>query len=100
MSCSVIFSSKAAKEIHESFVWYEEQTKGLGHQFIEIIDFAIELIKHNPDGFPNKRNSYREAVLKRFPYIIVYEHLEAEQVIFVLHIFHTKRHPKKKYKFD
>lgn len=98
MSCSIIISSKAAEELKESFLWYEGQTKGLGRRFVEILDDAIDIVKLNPEGFPRKKGSYREAVLKKFPFIIVYEYVAQRQVIYVLHIFHSRRHPKIKYK--
>jgi plasmid stabilization system protein ParE len=98
MNCSVIFSSKAAEEFQESYVWYEGLKKGLGLRFIEILDNAIDLIKGNPEGFPKKKDLYREAVVKKFPFIIVYEYVAVRQVVFILHIFHTKRHPKIKYR--
>lgn len=56
MGCKAIFSSTAAKEIQESFDWYENHTEGLGYQFIDIIDKVIELILLNPELFPNKKN--------------------------------------------
>jgi hypothetical protein len=43
MGCKVVFSSSAAKELQDSFVWYEKRAKGLGDRFINLIDLAIEL---------------------------------------------------------
>jgi hypothetical protein len=71
---------------------------GLGEQFVYFIDLTIELILQNPEGFPVKKNPYREAALKKFPYQIVYEYVKKEQAIYILHIFNTRRHPKLKYK--
>jgi plasmid stabilization system protein ParE len=98
MRCSVVFSSTAAKELQESFDWYENRADGLGYQFIETIDNVIELILLNPEVFPNKKAPYREATTKKFPFLIVYEYVKEKQTIYVLHIFHTKRHPRTKYK--
>ncbi len=98
MCCNAIFSSTAAREIQESFDWYENREEGLGHRFIDIIDKVIELILLNPEGFPNKKDPYREAALKIFPYLIVYEYVKEKQVVYILHIFHTGRHSRIKYK--
>ena len=100
MSCKAVFSSFAAKEVQESFDWYDIRAKGLGDRFISSIDLIIELILLNPVIFPNKKGSYREASLKKFPYLIIYEYIEKNETVYILHVFHTKRHPKIKHKRD
>lgn len=57
----------------------------------------LGLIKENPFLFPIKFAHIREAVVKRFPYVINYEVTEQKQII-VSAIFHTQQHPKKKIK--
>jgi plasmid stabilization system protein ParE len=98
MGNKTIFSSTAAKDIESSYHWYENRRKGLGDQFINLIDLTIQLMLSNPEGFPNKYKQYREATLKKFPYQIIYEYLKESQTIYVFRVFHTKRHPKIKYK--
>ena len=98
MDCKAVFSSSAAKELQDSFNWFESRIKGLGLRFVNFIDMTLELILQNPKGFPNKKGSYREAALKIFPYQIIYEYIEQKQTVYILHVFHTKRHPKTKYK--
>ena len=98
MSCKTIFSSSAAKEIRDSYAWYEDHSNGVGDRFVSSIDLILELIGQNPAGFPNKSGSYREATLKKFPYQIIYEFIEEKQTVYVLHVFHTKRHPRIKHK--
>jgi mRNA-degrading endonuclease RelE of RelBE toxin-antitoxin system len=98
MGCKVVFFSSASKEIQDSFVWYENRVNGLGVRFVNFIDLTIELIQIHPEGFPNKKGPYREATLKIFPYQIIYEYIKEKQTIYILHVYHTKRHPKLKYK--
>ena len=100
MSRKAIFSSIAAKELQESFDWYENHSEGLGYKLIDIIDKTLELVLLNPEGFPLKKESFREVSLKTFPYIIVYEYINEKQIVYVLHIFHSSRHPRIKYKRD
>jgi len=100
MASKTIFSSTAAEEIRNSYVWYENHSKGLGDRFVNFIDLSLDLVKLNPSGFPVKKGSYREASLKKFPYQIIYEFIEETQTIYVLHVFHTKRHPAIKHKHD
>lgn len=97
MSSLVIFSTVAAKEIQETFEWYENLEDGLGNRFVEVIDKIIEIITHYPKSFPCKKGSFREASVKKFPYLIIYEYSFEDEKIYILHIFHSHRHPKRKY---
>lgn len=97
MGNKIIFSSTAVKEIQHSYHWYESRRKGLGDQFINLIDLTIQLIHSNPEGFPSKHRQYREASLRKFPYQIIYEYIKESQTIHIFRVFHTKRHPKIKY---
>jgi len=94
----IIFSYIAEKEIRESFQYYEDQAKGLGIKFIEVIDKTIRLILFNPKGFPEKHPPHREVAMTKFPYLIIYEVDEMTETIFILRVFHTKRNPRLKYK--
>ena len=100
MTSKTVFSSTAAREIRDSYSWYENHGNGLGDRFVNFIDWTLELIKINPVGFPNKKGTYREATLKKFPYQIIYEYIEETQTIYILHVFHTKRNPTIKHKRD
>jgi mRNA-degrading endonuclease RelE of RelBE toxin-antitoxin system len=98
MEIKVLFSSNAAKEIRESHLWYEERSSGLGNLFVDIVDKTIQFLLMNPEGYPEKSPPYREIVLDKFPFVIIYEFDNQMQTIYVLHVFHTKRNPKSKYK--
>ena len=92
------FSSLAQNELEESAEWYEEQLAGLGERFAETIYDAAGTILKNPKSYPSKKRKNREFVVKDFPYIIVYEFVETESIVYILHVFHTSRNPKLKYK--
>jgi plasmid stabilization system protein ParE len=97
MDCQIILSTEYIKEIEESFQWYENRSSGLGAKFIEVIDKTINLIMLNPEGYPQKTSPYREIAFMKFPYIIVYEFIKEENIVYILHVFHSKRSPLKKY---
>jgi len=98
MDNKIIISSEAVKELQESYEWYEARSDGLGGRFVEFFEKAINLILLNPEGYPNKREPYREMVLGKFPYLIVYEFVKEEHIVYILHVFHTKRNPTLKAK--
>ncbi len=98
MDKKLILSSVATKELQDSHQWYEDHSKGLGLRFVDDIDKTIEFILLNPEGYPEKRHPYREITLEKFPYLIIYEFDKANSIVYILHIFHTKRNPILKYK--
>jgi len=87
----------AIEEIDESAYWYEKCVVGLGKDFIEAVYNSFDSIALNPLAYPKKKG-YGEFLVKRFPFLIIYEFLEKEDLINVLHVFHTSRHPKRKYR--
>ena len=98
MSYKVILSELALKELEDSSGWYEERAIGLGERFITIIDKSFNAISNNPKAYPKKKANYREFIIDKFPYVIVYELVETEHVLYILHVFHTSRNPKLKYR--
>jgi plasmid stabilization system protein ParE len=78
--------------LNDSACYYDEQRKGLGTEFrIEVYD-AIKRIHDNPLLYP-EANGIRRALVKRFPYSVVYR-IKENQVIRILLIRHHKQHPK------
>lgn len=88
------FSAKAEEEFHEARKWYDEKREGLGSAFTEEVFDLINLLSKNPYLFGVKFAAYREAPLKRFPYILVYQ-IEGD-TIYIDMVFHTSRDPEKK----
>lgn len=64
---------KIQKDLNEGFAWYEDKLKGLGYQFLNAVESRITEIIEQPESFGSKGNpNYREALVKKFPYIIIY----------------------------
>ena len=95
---SVVLHPKSEKEYLDSVEWYEQALIGLGKDFTEEVGVVIEQIKQNPFLFQKRKLNFREGVVKRFPYVIIYKIDEKQQIVNVLSVFHTSRHPKKKTK--
>jgi plasmid stabilization system protein ParE len=87
---------KARLELLEARLWYEEQQQGLGKRFKEEVFRKIDLIQNNPLHYPLKKG-LREAQTEVFPYLIVYKVVKSRNMIVIVSIFHTSRHPKKKH---
>ncbi|MBA3985074.1 MAG: type II toxin-antitoxin system RelE/ParE family toxin [Flavobacteriales bacterium] len=81
-------------EIVEAFIYYDERRTGLGDEFLEHFDIYFERITANPKHLPQNRKPYREAFLKRFPYLVIYEVIKNKVVIYS--VFNTWQNPEKK----
>lgn len=90
---TIRFHSEAEIEFREAVLWYENQHHGLGLEFLRCIDDAVQKIKRSPDAYPKVYKHLRRIVVKRFPFIIIYDHNDTE--IFVIAVFHSKRNPNK-----
>ncbi len=82
-----------------AYIWYELQQKGLGERFLKEVERTKELISLSPEVYGAKsRKGYREALVKDFPYLIVYKVYPKKKRIFVSAIHHEKMNPNKKYR--
>ncbi len=96
MKYSLEIKDEANLETIEAYLYYEGKRKGLGEEFLEHLDTYFDRIRANPKHFPKKRKPYREAFIKRFPFLIIYE-IEKNKVI-VYSVFNTWQNPDKKKK--
>jgi len=89
--------AKARRELFAAQHWYEEQQFSLGDRFMKAFFDRTEIIKSTPLRFPLK-NERREAKIKYFPYLIIFRVKRKSNIIYISSVFHTSRHPDKKYK--
>lgn len=81
----------AAADVEEAWQWYEAQREGLGDEFLQVVQEAIESIGTFPESAPVVQRDIRRQLLKRFPYGLFYR-LIHDQVV-VVACFHAKRSP-------
>jgi|ERR1041385_8182714 plasmid stabilization system protein ParE len=98
MPARVIYSSIAIKELEQSSDWYEDRSIGLGRRLIETIRDTLLTASANPEAFPKTKGYFRQVVIKDFPFIIIFRYNRTENLMYVLHVFHTSRNPKLKFK--
>lgn len=84
---------EANLEIIEAYLYYENKQIGLGETFFEQLELYFDRIAENPKHFEVK-NNYREAYIRKFPYLIIYR-IEENKVV-VYSVFNTPQNPKKK----
>lgn len=97
MTYTFLLSPKAQDEILEAWEWYEDQRSGLGDRFKDEVYKKIKYILDHSEHYPLKRK-YHEAQTDVFPFLIIYKINKPANVMHVISVFLTSRHPKKKYK--
>lgn len=85
MSLSVVYRPAAAREYEAAAVWYDQQEDGLGDQFIQEVERVLDFASGHPEMYPVQRGSLRRALVRRFPYAVLYragpEHLVVAAVV-------------------
>jgi plasmid stabilization system protein ParE len=89
---SVIFTPRARTELIDAQDWYENEARGLGRRFRAAVDVVIERMSANPRQFPVVYKSIRRALLRRFPYALMFV-VETDDTLTVIACFHGSRDP-------
>lgn len=92
MTYRLIIRPEAEAELAEAFDWYEHRVPGLGADFLVALDTAVDSILSNPLRHPVWYRSIRRALLRRFPYQVLF--LVEEDTVTVIAVFHGARDPK------
>ncbi|MHA1719159.1 MAG: type II toxin-antitoxin system RelE/ParE family toxin [Promethearchaeia archaeon] len=87
----IIFHPEAEIELNSTIDFYNRKVSGLGFEFLEKIERAINLIDRNPDRWQILKYRVRKYIVKQFPYSIYY--IFDPNRIYVVAIAHQKRKP-------
>ena len=93
MSRRLIVRPEAEAEMTEAYDWYEDRVPGLGSEFLLCVDAVFSAIHREPQLYPRVHKTARRALLRRFPYEIIF--VEDDERVVVLSVFHAKRNPKR-----
>lgn len=86
------FSSDADAELAEARQWYAHQREDLDLEFMDSVDEALTRVVRNPHSYPIVYRNLRRAVVRRFPFAILYDVTDDE--IQTLPVFHSRRDPE------
>jgi toxin ParE1/3/4 len=85
------FLSIAESELGDAALYYEEQEKGLGKQFLDAVRAASERFRASPDLFNYYEKPIRSCKVGPFPYRLLYRELPDR--VQVVAVFHLSRRP-------
>jgi toxin ParE1/3/4 len=89
---SVIFHPLAEQELLDAVSYYEEQEIGLGLEYLDEVEHAVNFLMRYPEAGSKVRGSIRRLTLPKFSYSLLYRVMEEQ--IRVLAMAHHKRKPK------
>ncbi len=69
----VNFLQEAEEEIVKASSFYQQQSSGLGIDFIREVQKTCRLILTSPKASPKVRNDIRRKLVRRFPFAVLYE---------------------------
>lgn len=81
----------AEQEMFDAARYYELQAPGLGQDFLDKVETALQDLIHSPERWPILQEDIRRRLIRRFPYSLLYRIDPCEVV--VLAVMHQKRHP-------
>ncbi len=93
MSLRILLRPEAEAELEEAAIWYESRGRGLGSEFLRAVDAAFAAIERNPLAYPLVTRAARRALLRRFPYGVIYTVSDDE--ILIVACMHCRRDPKR-----
>jgi plasmid stabilization system protein ParE len=89
---NIVFHPEAQAEYDAAFAWYFARSPRASLRFETEVDRVLGSIGAHPEMFPNYDAEHRFAVLRRFPYSLVYR-VESGQVQ-VIAVAHSHRSPR------
>ena len=87
----ITFLSPALEEITKAVEYYESQAPGLGEDLDRDIERTLGFLSHNPDLGSPFESQTRRALLRRFPFGLVYR--VAKDRIVLIALIHLRREP-------
>ncbi|CBE70193.1 MAG: type II toxin-antitoxin system RelE/ParE family toxin [Candidatus Methylomirabilis oxygeniifera] len=88
----VRFLTLAQQELDDAVAWYNEQTTGLGQEFLDELDRVVRRAVTFPMSCPEIEPGVHRCLLARFPYGLIYG-VDRETIV-VVAVAHLHREPR------
>jgi plasmid stabilization system protein ParE len=89
----ITFLKVAEKELDHAFEYYETIQNNLGFSFISEIEQAQKRITQFPQSYTKIGKYSRRCLVQKFPYGIIYQHLEESNEVLIVAIAHLHQEP-------
>jgi plasmid stabilization system protein ParE len=85
----VLVHPRFERDLESAIQWYDERQPGLGARFEQEVARCMSAVQERPLMFAEVRGRLRQALVSRFPYIIVFQATETR--VLVGGLFHGAR---------
>ena len=91
MALNVVVTPQAERDIADAHDWYEARQTGLGDDFLKKLEDCFQSIRRTPKMHGAVYKTYRRALLRRFPYAVIYE--EGDLSVTIHAVAHCSQNP-------
>lgn len=95
MTTDPILVPEAKADVADAYLWYEEKSLGLGMDFLRCIEASLFSIQREPLIYPVVHETYRRALVRRFPFAIFFDIDDLGNHCIVYSVFHCSQDPEK-----
>jgi plasmid stabilization system protein ParE len=85
----VVFHPQAQAEYQAALAWYQSRSAQAAARFEAEVERVLALLGASPDLFPSYDDKHRFAVMRHFPYSVVYQ-VQPDRV-YVVAVAHSSR---------
>ena len=85
------FLSPAQRDLAEAVAYYEQAAPGLGMEFLDEIERAVNRILLQPEAWTRVSDHHRRCRTRRFPFGLIYS--IDQDVILIVAVMNLRRHP-------
>mgnify|MGYP001558731832 CR=1 FL=1 len=93
MNLEIFIKPRAELDLFEAFNFYDEQSSGLGEEFIRCVDAKLEFINRHPKTCPKMYKDFRRGLISRFPFGIYYK-IERKRIV-VFAVLDLRQNPER-----
>lgn len=93
MKRTVRLREEAGRDLDLAASWYEQQRRGLGHEFLDEALATFGAIAERPLSYPLVHRYTRRALLQRFPFGVYFRVGDSDLV--VVAVMHGSRNPRR-----
>ena len=88
------YTDRSRDDLELAFSWYERQRRGLGFDFLDCVESAIQNISTYPEMYQIRYRDFRGCPIRRFPFSIFYT-IEQNEIV-VHSVFDNRQDPKRR----
>ena len=88
------YTDRSRDDLELAFTWYERQRRGLGFEFLDCVELALQNIIGNPEMYQVRYSCFRGCVIRRFPFSIFYT-IEIDEIV-IHSVFDNRQNPQKR----